>query len=163
MTTEKKQNFYTKHIKPHLDIMMFFTIVGMGVTVYLTYEKDKIQAVAEKEAIEQKIPKSTEEMIKIRDHVNEVPSDVENFKRELNLIKTGDTLKAAQKEIQENIKVIDSFYKFSKKQAIRDSIEDIAKQKSRDQRTKDVNDIKRENQNIANTLQAIQRKLDTIN
>ena len=161
--TGSKQNFYTKFIKPHLDIMMFFTLIGMGVTFYLTYETTKISDEAKIRDIEQKIYPDALTLQKAMDHDNEVPSDVENFKREIRLISTGDSLKLVQKEINENIKVIDSFCQFAKDKSIKDSISDIAKQKSRNKRTKDVNDIKRENQNIANTLQAIQRKLDTLN
>lgn len=160
--TEVKKNFYMKFIKPHLDIVMFFTLVSMGVTFYLKSETKTIEDAAKIREIEQKIYPDALTLQKAMDHDNEVPSDVENFKREIHLIKTGDTLKIRQKEIQAQIKVIDSFYDFSKKKAKNDSITDILKQKSRDKRTEDIEQMKREQQNIGNTLQMIQRTLDTL-
>lgn len=163
MTEPKKLNKYQRYIKPHLDIVMFFTIIAMGVTFYLEYEKGKLDRTAKDKDIEQRIYPTPQRLIKAMEHDDEVPSDVENFKREIRLIQTGDSLKTQQQEINENIKVIDSFYQFEKRKAIKDSIDDLAKQKSRDKRTQDIEQMKREQQNIGNTLQTIQRTLlDTI-
>jgi hypothetical protein len=161
--TEKKLGFYAKYVKPKMDLVMFFTIVGLATGFYLDNEKNKLERESKDREFEQRIYQTPLQLQKAIDHDNEVPSDVENFKREIRLIQTGDTLKEQQKNIEKNIKVIDSFYIFSKNKSKKDSVLDIERQKSRDKRTQDVNDIKREQQNIGNTLQAIQRVLDTMN
>lgn len=74
--------------------------------------------------IEDRIPKTTLEMNKITEHVNEIPSDVENYKREVKLIQQGEVL------IQQQIK-LDSFYIFAEKKFTKDSLTELSKDKSR--------------------------------
>jgi hypothetical protein len=77
--------------------------------------------------------------------MNEKPSDIENFQREQRLIVQGDIqinqqvkLDSQQMIIENQLKVIDSFFVFAKKKELSDSITEIGKQKSRDQRTDDM-------------------------
>ncbi len=150
----KKPTFYAKYIKPNLVYGFLFTIIGGGIVYYINDEiKDA--------NVEQRIYPTPEQLIKAIEHDNEVPTDVENYKREVRLIEQGDIqieqqirIDSQQLYIQKNIKVIDSFFQFSKKKAISDSIKEIRKQISRDKRTEEI-------QNIGNTLRAIQAKSDT--
>ncbi len=145
----KKPSFYTKYIKSKITVSLLIFIIGGGITYYIN---DKIKNAN----IEQRIYPTPERLIRAMDHDDEVPTDVENFKREVRLIEQGDIqieqqikIDSQQLHIQRNIKVIDSFYQFAKKKAISDSIKEIVKQKSRDKRTEEII-------NIGNAIRAIQ-------
>lgn len=158
--TEKKQNAWDKYIKPNIQLGVLVTMAIAGINYYVDKEKEADQ-------IQSKIPESPEEMIEIRNHINEVPSDVENYKREIRLIQQGDSLLDQQKEINENLKIIDSFYVFEKKKAYSDSIAEAKRQESRDKRTSEIEETKKDVRRIENAVQLIlsnqERILDTIN
>ena len=146
MTTEKKKGFYIKYIQPHMGLSIWITIIIGGMSFYLDNEKTKIEQEVKSENIESRIPDTVGEFQKMQDHVNEVPSDVETYKREQRNIAIGDTLliqqiklDSQQVNITKQLKVIDSFFVFAKNKKIQDSIKEITKQKSRDSRTKDIN------------------------
>lgn len=154
VTKKKKIGFYQKYIVPNMGVSIFIMLIGGGITYYITGEKDKIVREAKDKEIESRIYPTPLILQKAMDHDNEVPTDVENFIREQRLIEQGDTLLVYQSEIAENIKVIDSFFQFAKEKKYTDSIKDIAKDKSRDARTEEI-------QNIGNILRVMQR--DTTN
>lgn len=160
---QKKQGFYTKYIQPHMGVSIFIAIITFAVGAYLTNEKDKIVREAEKKEIETRIPETVAEFNEIVDHINEVPSDVENYQREQRLIEQGDTLLTYQVEISQNIKVIDSFFQFAKDKKISDSITEVVKQISRDQRGDDIKVLLNNSINQTNAINAINQRLDTIN
>ena len=166
-----KKGFYAKYIEPKMGVSIFVLLLGGGTGAYLTYEKDKIVEQAKDNALELRIPETPQFMNKIKDHVNEVPSDVENFQREIHLMKTGDTLVEFQKEINQQIKVIDSFYQFAKVKKTADSLAEFKRQKSRDSRDSTMNEtlqaqkVYNQNQiNVTNAINALTqtvKKLDT--
>ncbi len=167
----EKQGFWKKHIEPKMGVSIFVLLLGGGTGAYLTYEKDKLEIQAEKNALELRVYPSPQRLIKAMEHDDEVPSDVENFQREIRLIKTGDTLVEFQKEINEQIKVIDSFYQFAKASKISDSLAEFKRQKSRDSRDSTMNEtlqaqkVYNQNQiNVTNAINALTqtvKKLDT--
>lgn len=157
--TTKKKSFYAKYIQPHMGLSILITIIGGGIMYYLEMEKDKLEHDAKDALIEQRIYKTPAQYQKAIDHDNEVPSDVENFKRELRLIEQGDiqivqqmVLDSQQVHIRKSIMVIDSFFQYAKRKNISDSIGEIKKQESRDARTAEI-------QNIGNILRALQKDI----
>ena len=159
MADEKKPWWTTLRIM----IVGTFSVLSIGTAYYLKAERTQDSNVSTHDDIENRIYPDVQTLQKAMAHDNEVPTDVENFKREVRLIEQGDSLLLYQNEINKNLKVIDSFYAFERNKKIDDSITEIKKQESRDSRQKDIEDIKTENQNIGNMLRAMQRTLDTMN
>jgi len=160
---EVKKSFYAKYIGPKIGPSILITLLVGGTTIYLDSQTTKIQRDAKDAEIETRIYESPKQLQKAIAHDNEVPSDVDTYIREQQNIAIGDKLivqqeklDSQQKELQVNIKVIDSFYQFSKKKEESDSIKEIKKQKSRDERSNEI-------QNIGNTVRALQKLLDTTN
>lgn len=159
---KKKESFYKRKIAPAIGPSMLILLITTVVGWYITSERNKDAQQITTDSIEERIPNTVTEFVEWEDHMNEKPSDVDNYKREIRLIKQGDTLlqyqsalDSAQIRIEKNIKVIDEFFEFAKEKHISDSIKDIKKQKSRDDRTEEI-------QNIGNILRVMQLK-DTIN
>lgn len=150
----QKQTFYTKYIKPNIVYGFLFSIIGAGVTYYINDEKRDYD-------VEQRIYPTPQQLIKAIEHDNEVPSDVENFKREQRLIIQGDSNLLLQKDILLQQKeligvkgIIDSFYDFNKRKAKEDSIKNRVVKQSRAKR--DV-----QNYEILEILKDMKAKSDT--
>ena len=134
MNATKKPTFYTKWIKPNITSSLLIFIIGGGIAYYINNEiKDA--------DVEQRIYPTPERLIRAMDHDDEVPSDVENFKREQRLIVQGDSnlilqkdIKSQQKEIIEIKVAIDSFYGLLAEKARKDSIKDRTVNQSRAKR-----------------------------
>ncbi len=140
-------------------VLLISAVVGFYVS---NQDTKKDNEVTHKD-IESRIYNTPLELQQAKDHDNEVPTDVENFKREQRLIEQGDTLLNYQAEISENIKVIDSFFQFTKDKKYNDSITEITKQISRDGREDALNKLLQNSINQTNAINAINQRLDTIN
>jgi len=159
---EKKQ-FWTT-LRVNLSIISAL-IAGISVVVvfFVKAENTKKDNEVKHKDIENRIYPNVQTLQKAIDHDNEVPTDVENFIREQRLIEQGDKtiiqqvkIDSQQTELKKDLKVVDSFFTYIKKERQQDSVKNIAKDKSRDERTDEI-------QNIGNILRAMQRKLDTMN
>ncbi len=138
-------------------------LISVVVLFFVKGENTKKDNEVTHKDIESRIYDTPLELQQAKDHDNEVPTDVENFKREQRLIEQGDTLLTYQAEISENIKVIDSFFQFAKDKKYSDSIGEITKQISRNQRSDDIKLLLNNSINQTNAINAINQRLDTIN
>lgn len=147
-------------------IISAFTILGIGTAYYLKAERTQDSNVVTHKDIENRIYPDVQTLQKAIDHDNEVPTDVENFKREVRLIEQGDIqinqqvkLDSQQLDLNKNIKV---FYEFQIQEKYDDSISEITKQISRDQRSDDMKLLLNNSINQTNAINAINQRLDTI-
>jgi len=141
MTPPKKQTWLSKNIGFGAVILIITTIIGWYITDQRNQDAQKITH----DSIENRIPETIKKFVEWEDHMNEKPSDIENFQREQRLIIQGDIqinqqvkLDSQQVAITNQLKVIDSFWIFAKNKKLIDSITEIGKQKSRDKRTDDM-------------------------
>ena len=159
--SDKKQ-FWTK-LRVNLSLIFAAgTLLSIGTAFDLKGEREQDKNNATHKDIEQRIYPTPLILQQAVDHDNEVPSDVENYQREERLIEQGDTLLIYQAEISENIKIIDSFFQFTKDKKISDSITESTKQISRDQRGDDMKLLLNNSINQTNAINAINQRLDTI-
>ena len=150
-----KQTFWNKYIQPNLTLSLVILVIGGGIKYYLDQEKKQIEQEAKDANVESRIYPTPLILQKAMDHDNEVPSDVENLRREIRLIEQNDItierqvmIDSQQLEIKDNLIVIGKFYEFVKDNKTVDSLsavkkakEDIIKQASRDKRTQEIEDI----------------------
>lgn len=163
----EKKTYWTKL---RILIVGTFTILSIGTAYYLKAERTQDSNITTHKDIEQRIYPDVQTLQKAIDHDNEVPTDVETYIREQRnigigdtLILIGDTLKRYQVEIKESLKIIDSFRKFEKQKKIDDSLVEIIKQISRDDRKIGIDKLNQNMINAVNAINAINQRLDTIN
>ena len=142
---QAKETFWTKYVVPNLNLGLIIMLIGGGITYYLDQEKKQIVDDAKDTHIENRIPNTIQEFVEWKDHMDEVPSDVDTYIREQRNIGIGDTLILKQVKIDsqqvvitKQLKVIDSFFTFAKNKKVSDSVREIKKQVSRDKRTDDM-------------------------
>ncbi len=166
MAPEKK-TYWTK-LRTNLTIGTTTIALISVVVIFFADARDtkKDNEVTHKD-IEQRISPTVSKFNKIVDHVDEVPSDIENYQREERLIEQGDItieqqvkLDSQQIELNKNLKI---FYTFQKQVKFDDSISELTKQISRDQRGDDMKLLLNNSINQTNAINAINQRLDTIN
>jgi hypothetical protein len=163
MTPPKKESWIKKNIGFGAIVLIITTVIGWYITDQRKQDAQKITH----DSIENRIPESIKTFVEWEDHMNEKPSDIENFQREQRLIVQGDIqinqqvkLDSQQMIIENQLKVIDSFFVFAKKKKVSDSITEIGKQKSRDKRTDDMETISASMLLILKKVNAIQDSID---
>ena len=141
MVPPKKQNWLQKNVGFSAIVLIIVTVIGW----YITNERDKDAQTITHDSIENRIPKDVQTFVEWDKHMNEKPSDVETHILNRRNREIGDSLlilskkqDAQQAVITEQLKVIDTFRVFLKEKASVDSIAEIKKQESRDQRTDDM-------------------------
>lgn len=171
---EDKKTYWTK-LRTNLTIGTTAVIlISVVVLFFVKAENTKKDNEVTHENIEQRISPTVSKFNKIVDHVDEVPSDIENYQREERLIEQGDItieqqlvnydqqikIDSQQVELNTNLKI---FYEFQKQIKVDDSLTEITKQISRDQRGDDLKLLLNNSINTTNAINAINQRLDTIN
>ena len=148
---EKKQSW----LKRNMELSIIISIVLACITGYIAYERNKDAQKITHDSIEERIPEDVKTFVEWEDHMNEKPTDIENFQREQRLIIQEDIVIEQQVkldsqlvEAKENLKVVGEFFGYVKEQRrldslakIQEAINEVAKQESRDKRTQEIEDI----------------------
>lgn len=172
--TSTKKTYWTK-LRTNLAIgTTAVMLISVVVLFFVKGENTKKDNEVTHKDIESRIYDTPLELQQAKDHDNEVPTDVENFKREVRLIEQGDItiqqqllnyeqqikIDSQQTELNQNIKI---FYEFQKQEKVDDSLTEIIKQESRDNRSGDLKLLLQNSINQTNAINAINQRLDTIN